>query len=162
MGRGVQSQFDRHSKPKWEERKEEGRKRRRGRGKGRIRRKNTSVFPGNTYFIGEVLSISRIKNKLSFWLSNYLSHSGFNFFYLSEAWYSQIAHVGWNPWAQVPLASACAGNSDTCISSKINFIVRFPSAPTLRPQPSCLQYSLATSRKALLSFSVYCQNYPVA
>lgn len=26
MGRGVQSQFDRHSKHKWEERKEEGRK----------------------------------------------------------------------------------------------------------------------------------------
>lgn len=54
--------------------------RRIGRGKSRIRRKNTSVFPGNTYFIGEVLSISRTENKLSFWLSNYLSHSEFNFF----------------------------------------------------------------------------------
>lgn len=55
-----------------EKRGGEGRRKnwRRGRGKGRIRRENTSVFPGNTYFIGEVLPISRIENKLSFRLSN--------------------------------------------------------------------------------------------
>lgn len=67
-----------------EKRGGEGRRkdRRRGRRKGRIRRENTSVFPGNTYFIGEVLPISRIENKLSFWLSNYLSHSGFIYFFI--------------------------------------------------------------------------------
>lgn len=112
-----------------------------GRSKGREGRrrkeKGTRAFWGNTYFMGEVLPISKQENKLSFWLSYYCSHPVFIIdFYLSETGYLQIAHVGWNPWSQAPLVLACgvSGTGDTRNSSKINYIVcpQFP-APSLLP-----------------------------